>query len=1195
MSLLKRNNTSFPIKLNARLKKLYEDYKKDPDIQKLLYYYQYIPRCLFSQIDGTRGILIYASPGLGKTRMALSIAAEVDSENIIVLEPHGLHSNMKHNKKIWEDTTGDKIKLKYVSSNAYNAGFQFEKLNLNNSMLIVDEAHNLFKAIINSGDRTNARRIYDHIMGAKNLKILFLTGTPISKDPFELVPCFNMLAGYDLLPTNYETFYHLYVDEKENKIKNKEKFENRILGMVSHVDQEKPTGPGDAIKLKPRDDGWFPEDLGISIDRIEMGEQQYRQYLLYRHKEDESNKTASTKKKATKNLSIPSKSVNQSYYVGSRTCSDFYVPPGYEDYKVQDMPNEVFIKQHSPKIHMIAEGIAKCKGKSIAYSQFVEKGLNVLGRFLELQGFEMLDLSTVDPSIYTDADANASNDVSTNVSNNESIDVSNNDADVDINDVIEEVEGSGEKKKKKKKTKKLNQTYISEIPEDDLELRELTKQNTMENSKVLIDDVKLTPEQIAENQENHKKNNEEIRKFMKDLNKGNVKRYIYNPYAKKVRFEKNYCDNSPEIRNPMYIEKEREIIREVVKERDPKLIKYYTRDLTYPEGFTYREHKHEYAGKIGMSKEDDEKFTKLHNFSLHHGQRKLFITELDLLTRAFESNLQKSSVLYIGSAPCIHLSFLASLFPNVDWTLVDPNPFYDIARNYKNITGNEARPDQFVLINDFFTDELALSFKDKFDFFLSDIRLSLDDVEPGGEEHEKNINYDMQKQAEWTRIVNPKIACMLKFRLPFLSNYVEQKYKRYMKGEVLLQDWAPKSSTESRLVAWAKENPGYVEEEYFHLNHYENWQAYKNQILRRWVTYLPELNGKETSVRGFDRCYDCAFEYTSWQDFIHRFNYHIEGIPNEYELIQYLMNALGYYVHQALQLRYPGAPEDFIPKSIHGEMQELPMCKKTDRLYMKYVEPIIAKYSTAVKGGASIRTNEGDEIAKARNGTYVILSGDVSEEDREKIKRIFNSPQNKYGEILKAILMSEVGIAGLDLKCTLEAWQVEPPWDMTRTKQFFKRAIRIGSHDMLPPEEREVKCHICISSANILVKDQMIEKEDKTIDERFYENALRKGKLIDQFLGTLSDVCFECSQFGYHNCRVCASTDKALFGSDPARDVQLEDPCTPINADIKVNVKKIIHGDKVYYYAENPESLNGYDIYEFDEEHGGYVKIDSMP
>lgn len=64
---------------------------------------------------------------------------------------------------------------------------------LENSLLIVDEAHNLFNSISNGSK--NAIGLYDLIMKTKDIKLIFLTGTPAVNDPFELVSCFNMLKG----------------------------------------------------------------------------------------------------------------------------------------------------------------------------------------------------------------------------------------------------------------------------------------------------------------------------------------------------------------------------------------------------------------------------------------------------------------------------------------------------------------------------------------------------------------------------------------------------------------------------------------------------------------------------------------------------------------------------------------------------------------------------------------------------------------------------------------------------------------------------------------------------------------------------------------------------------------------------------------------------------------------------------------
>jgi hypothetical protein len=57
---------------------------------------------------------------------------------------------------------------------------------------------------------------------------------------------------------------------------------------------------------------------------------------------------------------------------------------------------------------------------------------------------------------------------------------------------------------------------------------------------------------------------------------------------------------------------------------------------------------------------------------LHMGQRKLFLSELDALTRFLTNRLDPAIVIYPGSAPSHHTWHLRHYFPNVKYLLVDP-------------------------------------------------------------------------------------------------------------------------------------------------------------------------------------------------------------------------------------------------------------------------------------------------------------------------------------------------------------------------------------------------------------------------------------------------------------------------------------------------------------------------------------------
>ena len=65
-----------------------------------------------------------------------------------------------------------------------------------NKVLIVDEVHNLTNAMSKSRPGIRARYLYDMIMKAEDLKLIFLSGTPMINNLFETAKLFNMLRGY---------------------------------------------------------------------------------------------------------------------------------------------------------------------------------------------------------------------------------------------------------------------------------------------------------------------------------------------------------------------------------------------------------------------------------------------------------------------------------------------------------------------------------------------------------------------------------------------------------------------------------------------------------------------------------------------------------------------------------------------------------------------------------------------------------------------------------------------------------------------------------------------------------------------------------------------------------------------------------------------------------------------------------------
>ena len=424
--MIELNNTSFPVKISEELKHLYKKYKARDNKDGLFFYQWYLPY-LFSDPrygmgDGSRwrGVLIYHETGVGKTNTGANLAITLSkNRDVVLLMPKSLHSNFRRTMDRLKSRRGvsfDEYRMKWISMDAYNAGDQLCSLGtLDNKILVVDEAHNLFRSIISShSDSTNARRIYDLIMAAKNIRIVFLSGTPIMKDPFEIVPCMNMLSGVNLLPTDYETFYKYFVENR--KIKNRDKLQNRLFGYISHISYTMKTNPDDtADRNKPRDDNRFPEDLGTNVIKIEMSEAQYSKYVMVRDKEDRIKKT-SKYKRDTPMLSLPGGDNISSYYVESRMISNYC--PLIEDADFDNLSDSHFTRENSPKMAKLIEMLNNAKGLSIVSSQFVGiGGIGALSRYLMLAGYTQLYGAVNIKQVDTDAGGSESQDVTPPVSN----------------------------------------------------------------------------------------------------------------------------------------------------------------------------------------------------------------------------------------------------------------------------------------------------------------------------------------------------------------------------------------------------------------------------------------------------------------------------------------------------------------------------------------------------------------------------------------------------------------------------------------------------------------------------------------------------------------------------------------------------------------------------------------------------------
>lgn len=230
------------------------------------------------------------------------------------------------------------------------------------------------------------------------------------------------------------------------------------------------------------------------------------------------------------------------------------------------------------------------------------------------------------------------------------------------------------------------------------------------------------------------------------------------------------------------------------------------------------------------SKSPSAKLFNYDTFSVHWGQRKLAISEIEFLS-LHPTTEENPIVLYAGAAPGHHIPFLSEMFPNYRFVLYDPSDF--------QIEESES----IEIHKDYFTNEVAEKYQDKVTYFLSDIRR--DDYKKMTDVAlENSIEEDMNMQSSWVKIMNPTFAC-LKFRLrwPNVAPYLSTQ--RYLAGKVYWQPWAPPHSSEARLVPKRNKKGEYYDKDW-DLQKYDDVCLYHNSVTRMETEYLnPYAYGNE--------------------------------------------------------------------------------------------------------------------------------------------------------------------------------------------------------------------------------------------------------------------------------------------------------------------------------------------------------------
>jgi len=145
---------------------------------------------------------------------------------------------------------------------------------------------------------------------------------------------------------------------------------------------------------------------------------------------------------------------------------------------------------------------------------------------------------------------------------------------------------------------------------------------------------------------------------------------------------------------------------------------------------------------------------------------------------------------------------------------------------------------------------------------------------------------------------------------------------------------------------------------------------------------------------------------------------------------------------------------------------------------------------------------------------FVMYDESNNVETRERYRRLFNSPENKDGKIIKIIVGSPIISEGVTLKNVRQVHILEPSWNMSRTNQIIGRAVRNYSHHNLEEDQRNVQIFKYVSV--YYPKDTSFQSIPNDslhkffIDREKYVLAEEKDRANKSVERLLKEVSFDC-------------------------------------------------------------------------------------
>ena len=141
---------------------------------------------------------------------------------------------------------------------------------------------------------------------------------------------------------------------------------------------------------------------------------------------------------------------------------------------------------------------------------------------------------------------------------------------------------------------------------------------------------------------------------------------------------------------------------------------------------------------------------------------------------------------------------------------------------------------------------------------------------------------------------------------------------------------------------------------------------------------------------------------------------------------------------------------------------------------------------------------------KVNRGNYIILSGlDSLSPNKDEYINISKQEENKNGDQIKVILISQVATEGVDFKNVREIHVLEPWYNMSQIEQITGRGVRNNSHIHLPEEKRNTTIYLHVN----MIPDEKTE----SVDFRMYRTSMKKQFQISKVERVIKSGSVDCN------------------------------------------------------------------------------------